>query len=82
MRFFSAASWERTFYGAYDGPIRLFANRYQRDLFEAYAASAKPLEFGIGYDYQAKASNIQRFVRKRIALDDRMDRREFKVARP
>jgi len=82
MRFFSSVNWERTFYGAYDGPIRLFANRYQKDLFQAYAASAKPLEFGIGYDYQAKASNIQRFVRKRLALDDRMETREFKVARP
>jgi hypothetical protein len=82
MRFFSALNWDRTFYGAYDGPIRLFANRYQRDLFNAYATSAKPLDFGIGYDHQAKASNIQRFVRKRLALDDRLDGREFKVARP
>jgi hypothetical protein len=82
MRFFPAANWDRTFYGAYDGPIRLFANRYQRDLFDAYAGAAKPLEFGIGYDHQAKASNIQRFVRKRLALDDRIDARGIKVARP
>lgn len=82
MRFFSPASWDRTFYGAYDGPIRLFANRYQRDLFDAYAASAKPLDFGIGYDHQAKASNIQRFVRKRLVLDDRLDSRDVKLARP
>lgn len=73
MRYFPPANWERTFFGTYDGPIRLFANRYQRDLFEAYAASARPIDFGIGYDHQAKASNIQRFVRKRgLALDNRI----------
>lgn len=82
VRYFAATNWERTFYGAYDGPIRLFANRYQRDLLEAYAESARPLDFGIGYDHQARASNIQRFVRKRLALDNRLDGREFKVARP
>lgn len=82
VRFFSSNHWERTFYGAYEGPIRLFANRYQGDLREAYAASAKPLEFGIGYDHKARASNIQRFVRKRLALDDRMDRRGIQVATP
>lgn len=82
VRFFASTHWERTFYGAYEGPIRLFANRYQSDLREAYAASARPLEFGIGYDHKARASNIQRFVRKRMALDDRMDRRAIKVASP
>ncbi len=80
MRFFAAANWERTFFGTYDGPIRLFANRYQKDLFEAYAASAKPLEFGIGYDHQAKASNIQRFIRKRVVLDDKITGSGIKVA--
>ena len=80
MRFFSSTSWDRTFFGSYDGPIRLFANRYQKDLREAYATSAKPLEFGIGYDYQAKASNIQRFVRKRMALDDRITGTGVKIA--
>ncbi len=82
VRFFSAANWDRAFFGTYDGPIRLFANRYQKDLFEAYATSAKPLEFGIGYDYQAKASNIQRFVRKRLALDDKLTGTGIKVAGP
>jgi hypothetical protein len=82
VRYFPAAGWERTFFGAYDGPIQLFANRYQQDLREAYSASAKPLEFGIGYDYQAKTSNIQRFVRKRGPLEVAMDKRGIKVATP
>lgn len=73
MRFFADTNWDRTLFGSYDGPIRLFANRYQQDLFEAYSASAKPLNFGIGYDHQTKASNIQRFVRKRgLTLDNRI----------
>jgi hypothetical protein len=82
VRYFVPANWDRTFFGAYDGPIRLFANRYQQDLFDAYAASAKPLDFGIGYDHQAKASNIQRFVRKRLPLDDKIEGRGVKIARP
>ncbi len=81
VRFFPAANWERTFFGAYDGPIQMFANRYQQDLREAYGTSARPLEFGIGYDYQAKTSNIQRFVRKRVT-EEAADKRSFKIARP
>lgn len=67
LRFFSADHWDRTFFGAYDGPIKLFANRYQDDLREAYEMHGHALQVGIGYDHQAKASNIQRFVRKRGA---------------
>ena len=65
LRHFSPDHWERAFFGTYDGPIQLFGNRMQKDLLEAYGASAKPLGFGIGYDHQEKASNIQRFMRKR-----------------
>jgi hypothetical protein len=82
VRFFAATHWDRTFFGAYDGPIQLFANRYQKDLREAYDTSAKPLEFGIGYDHQAKASNIQRFVRKRVVLDYRIAGTGVKVVKP
>ena len=64
LRFFTQSAWEHTLYGMYDGPIRLFANRMQADMLAGYAASAKPLDFGIGYDHRAKTSNIQRFVRK------------------
>lgn len=65
VRHFPAGQWERTFFGSYDGPIQLFANRYQPDLRDAYNHAAKPLQFGIGYDFQARTSNIQRFIRKR-----------------
>lgn len=72
MRYFPQAQWDRTFFGSYDGPIRLFANRYQKDLREAYVTQAQPLSVGIGYVHSAKASNIQRFLRKRSGLDDRI----------
>jgi hypothetical protein len=64
LRHFPDTQWERAFYGMYDGPIRLFAVRFQKDLLEAYARDARPLDFGIGYDHRSKTSNIQRFVRK------------------
>lgn len=67
LRYFSADNWDRAFFGAYDGPIKLFANRYQDDLREAHEMHGHALQVGIGYDHQAKASNIQRFVRKRSA---------------
>ncbi len=67
LRHFSSEHWDRAFFGTYDGPIRLFANRFQKDLLDAYGTTAKPLGFGIGYDHQDKASNLQRFIRKRRA---------------
>jgi hypothetical protein len=82
VRYFPEAQWERTFFGSYDGPIRLFANRYQQDLREAYDGAAKPLDFGVGYDHKAKASNIQRFLRKRgLTLDDRLAGTPVRVAK-
>lgn len=65
LRHFAPEQWDRAFFGTYDGPIRLFANRFQKDLLDAYGATATPLGFGIGYDHQDKASNLQRFIRKR-----------------
>ena len=64
LRHFPQSHWHRTFYGMYDGPIRLFSVRLQKDLVESYANDAKPLDFGIGYDHKSKTSNIQRFIRK------------------
>jgi hypothetical protein len=64
LRMFKDNIWDRTLFGQYDGPIQLFANWYQKDLREAYLKRSQPLEFGIGYDFQAKTSNIQRFTRR------------------
>ena len=64
LRYFASEKWDSAFYGNYEGPIKLFANRYQDDLRLAYATSGSALGVGIGYDHQAKKSNIQRFTRK------------------
>jgi hypothetical protein len=64
LRFFTGEKWGSAFYGTYDGPIKLFANRYQEDLRTAYATAGNRLDVGIGYDHRVKTSNIQRFLRK------------------
>ena len=74
LRYFTGEKWGSAFYGVYDGPIKLFANRYQEDLRMAYATSGTKLEVGIGYDYQAKTSNIQRFTRKAPAAQTALAR--------
>jgi hypothetical protein len=69
FRHLSRTGWTRNLYGMYDGPIALFANKYQRDLRDAYDAGAQPLDFGIGYDHRSKTSNMQLFVRTGAAGD-------------
>ena len=64
LRFFADTAWDRTLYGVYHGPIPLFANWNQPDLRVAYQKQARSLDFGIGYDFQARTSNIQKFVRR------------------
>jgi hypothetical protein len=59
---YPSASWDTTLYGAYDRPIRMFKQWRQPALERAYAQSAKPLTFGIGYEYKKGTSNLQRFV--------------------
>lgn len=68
LRLFTTEHWDHAYFGTYDGPIRLFAKYQQNDLLKAYESFGRPLEFGIGYDFQAKTSNIQRFIRKRAAV--------------
>ena len=65
LRSFATETWDYAYFGTYDGPIRLFAKYQQNDLQKAYEKFGRPLEFGIGYDFRAKTSNIQRFIRKR-----------------
>lgn len=68
FRSFDEASWNRKLYGMYDGPIQLFARKYQQDLRKAYDTNAQPLPFGIGYDHRSKTSNLQLFVRTSDAI--------------
>ena len=57
---FDNQDWNLEFYGNYTTPISLFGNRYQPDLRQEYSnqAEIKPLDFGIGYQFQVNTSNL------------------------
>ncbi|GAB4526262.1 MAG: hypothetical protein Tsb0014_06350 [Pleurocapsa sp.] len=58
---FDNAKWDLEFYGNYTTPIALFSNRYQPKLRQIYTANKneiKPLNFGIGYQFQVNTSNL------------------------
>lgn len=51
--------WNYNFYGQYLKPIPMFAEFYQRDLDSLYKKQgAKPIGFGIGYNFKDKNSNF------------------------
>ena len=66
FRWFDRAGWDVRVYGTYSKPIPLFANSYQEDLEAAYASAkdVEPLEFGIGYRWQPKQSNLIVAIRR------------------
>lgn len=58
---FADQDWNLKFYGNYTTPISLFGNRYQPDLRQEYISNQdeiKPLDFGIGYQFQVNTSNL------------------------
>lgn len=57
---FNRSKWNLKFYGSYTSPIGLFANRYQPSLRRIYRTNRniEPLDFGIGYKYEANNSNL------------------------
>lgn len=64
IRSFSPEQWKIQYYGVYSEtfrPISLFANLYQSELTKRYKENtAKPLAFGIGYQYKKGTSNLLR----------------------
>ncbi len=67
VRFFLDNKWQLNFFGTYKKPIDLFAHKYQGKLDSIYnKVTSKPeaLDFGIGYVYMDKASNMMLAVRK------------------
>lgn len=55
----SKYQWDFTFYGQYLKPIPMFAQFYQADLDSLYKLKgAKPIGFGIGYNFKDKNSNF------------------------
>ncbi len=54
-----ANKWNYTFFGQYLKPIPMFAQFYQKDLDSLYKQQgAKPIGFGIGYNFKDKNSNF------------------------
>ena len=69
VKFFTADKWTVRLYGQYKAPIRLFANRYQPDLFKKYndpelSKQVRPLNFRLGYNYYEALTNLQLAVKK------------------
>lgn len=51
--------WQYSFFGQYIKPIPMFASFYQKDLDSLYKQQgAKPIGFGIGYNFRDKNSNF------------------------
>ncbi len=64
-RFFDSTVWKVQLYGVYNGPIPLFKNKFQQNLYQAYRSQpVKPLPFGIGYHLVPGTSNLLWAVRK------------------
>ncbi len=58
---FNNNQWDLEFYGNYTTPIALFGNRYQPNLRQIYTSDRgeiKPLNFGIGYQFEVNNSNL------------------------
>jgi hypothetical protein len=64
-RFFKPEQWTFRFYGNYEKPIELFANRRQEDLKQAYATNPRlPVGFGSGYRTNYYDANLMIAVRR------------------
>ena len=64
FRYFDESSWQADLFGSYSGPIDLFAEYYQSDLYEAYLTRKRRLSFGTGYKWVKGESNLMRFLRQ------------------
>ncbi|WP_017720679.1 hypothetical protein [Kamptonema formosum] len=60
VSYFDSSKWDLKFYGNYTRPIPLFSVREQPDLRKIYQSdkSIKPLDFGIGYQFELGQSNL------------------------
>jgi hypothetical protein len=65
VRSFTPDRWTLRFFGSYVGPIELFKNFYQNDLYQDYGQNnPKPLTFGFGYQIDRRGSNLIVAVRR------------------
>ena len=58
--FIKSDKWDISLYGVYSSPIAMFKEHKEDDLVDAYkeANRAKPLPFGIGYNWRTGQSNL------------------------
>ena len=65
LAYFNRDKWNLRLFGTYTGPIETFKQHYQPQLRELYEQSnPPPLDFGFGYQWNSKISNLivaQRF---------------------
>ncbi len=59
---FSPDAWKISLYGTYDGPVKLFEDSFEQDLWEAMKNGAKPLGFRFGY---SRASCLTLAIRRK-----------------
>ncbi len=73
LRYFKQDTWRLYPFGNYLGPISIFPRNYQRDLGALYHRErAGPLDFGIGYRWRPRQSNLLLAVRGgRVTQQDR-----------
>jgi hypothetical protein len=62
LGYYSAKKWRFFPFGHYAGPINLFPGRYQQSYAELFRR-AQPMEFGIGYRWRSRESNLLLSVR-------------------
>lgn len=58
VHFFAAKQWKLQPYGTYLGPIEIFPGKYQAQLRSLFAKGRQPLNFGIGYRWHPRESNL------------------------
>ena len=73
VRYFKDGEWKLSPFGNYLRPLSIFPRAYQRDLSALYRkARAGPLDFGIGYRWRPRQSNLLLAVRGgRLSQQDR-----------
>jgi hypothetical protein len=69
VRFFDPADWKVHPFGRYIGPIGIFRNRHQAKLRELFNnGTPNRLDFGIGYRWRPRESNLLLAVRRKSAM--------------
>lgn len=69
LRFLDQKDWKLQGFGRYLTPLGIFPRTYQRDMHDLFA-KAEPIDFGVGYRWRPKESNLLLAVRQGVAKAD------------